>query len=432
MRGRFRFVIAALLFAAGMINYMDRAALSVVAPKVAKDLALSPHALGEIFSSFFFGYALFCFVGGFLADRFGPRRVYAWAMAVWSLFCGLTATVSGFLSLLFVRVVFGIGEGPMCAVTNKTVCNWFPRHETASMIGVTFAGQPLGTALAGPLVGLAAIALGWRWSFVIIAALGFLWLGAWLLVMRDTPSAHPRVDEAERRYIAESRARHVPLESGREGGMVKALLRPSTFAVAAGLFAANYVIYFFLSWLPSYFVSAQHFSFAAMSLITSLPWLGGALGYAVGGLVSDALLKWTGNGLIARKAVAMGGLGVAAAAVLMVPLVHGQGSAVALVTLAITFLMASPQANWALTQELVEPEKVGAVSGFAHFLSNFSGMIAPAVTGFAIEYGGGYTASFVLTGLVGVVGVLAMLVLVPNSPPASAALPIRPVASGGD
>lgn len=430
MSGRFRFVIAALLFSAGLINYMDRAALSVLAPKVAKDLALSPHALGEIFSSFFFGYALFCFVGGFLADRFGPRRVYAWAMAVWSLFCGLTATVSGFLSLLFVRVVFGIGEGPMCAVTNKTVCNWFPRHETASMIGATFAGQPLGTAIAGPLVGFAAIMLDWRPSFVIIAALGFLWLAAWLLVMRDTPFAHPRVSEAERRYIAEGRTAHVPLKSGAEG-LMAALLRPGTFAVAAGLFAANYVIYFFLSWLPSYFVSAQHFSFAAMSLITSLPWLGGALGYALGGLVSDALLRRTGNGLMARKAVAMGGLGVAALAVLVIAFIHNQMAAVALVTLAITFLMASPQANWALTQELVEPGRVGAVSGFAHFLSNFSGMIAPAVTGFAIEYGGGYTASFIITGLVGLAGVLAMLVLVPNAHPAAAG-PYRPLPSGGD
>jgi ACS family hexuronate transporter-like MFS transporter len=431
MASRFRFVIAALLFCAGLINYMDRAALSVVAPKVAHDLNLPPHALGEVFSSFFFGYALFCFIGGFLADRFGPRRVYAWAMALWSLFCGLTAAVTGFLSLLFVRIVFGIGEGPMCAVTNKTVCNWFPRHETASMIGTTFAGQPLGTAIAGPLVGLAAIALGWRWSFLIIAALGFLWLAAWLLVMRDTPFEHPKVSAAERAYIAESRASHVPVE-GKGGGLGRALFRPTTFAVAAGLFAANYVIYFFLSWLPSYFVSAQHFSFAAMSLITSLPWIGGAIGYAMGGVVSDTILKRTGNGLIARKAVAMGGLGVAAASVLVIAFVHTQALAVALVTLAITFLMASPQANWALTQELVEPDKVGAVSGFAHFLSNFSGMIAPAVTGFAIEYGGGYTASFLITGLVGIIGVIAMLVMVPNAPPQTLTLPLRPLVSGGD
>ena len=415
MRGRFRFVIAGLLFVAGMINYMDRAALAIVAPRVAKDLALSPHELGEIFSSFFFGYALFCFIGGELADRYGPRRVYAVAMAVWSLFCGLTAAVGGFFSLLATRVAFGVGEGPMCTTTNKTVCNWFPRDETASMIGVTFAGQPLGTALAGPVVGLIAVAFGWRWSFVIIALLGLLWLIAWLAIMRDQPRMHPRVSSAELALISDSRARHAPIEAASSARLGAVLTRPSVLAVAGGLFAANYVIYFFLSWLPSYLVAAQHFSFTAMSVASSVPWIGGAVGYVLGGVISDWLLRQSGNGLWARKLVAMGGLGVAALAVLATTFVTTPGMAVAVITLAIMFLMASPQASWAMTQELVPPHRVGAVGGFAHFLSNISGMIAPAITGFAVEYAGGYRASFFLTGTIGLIGVGVIFFLVPSS-----------------
>ena len=414
MRNRFRFVIAGLLFAAGMINYMDRAALAIVAPLVARDLALSPHQLGEIFSSFFFGYAIFCFIGGHLADRFGPRRVYAGAMVVWSLFCGLTAATVGFFSLFATRVAFGVGEGPMCATTNKTVCNWFPREEAASMIGATFAGQPLGTALAGPVVGLIAVTFGWRVSFVVIALLGILWLIAWLAIMRDLPRMHPRVSSAELARISESRARHTPIEAASSARLGAALSRPSVLAVAGGLFAANYVIYFFLSWLPSYLVAVQHFSLTAMSLASSVPWIGGAAGYVLGGVISDWLLRRSGNGLRARKLVAMGGLGIAALAVLATPFATTPGMAVAVITLAILFLMAAPQACWAMTQELVPQQRVGAVGGFVHFLSNISGMIAPAITGFAVEYAGGYRASFLLTGAVGLVGVAVILLFVPS------------------
>jgi len=91
MLTRARWLVGGLMFLGGMINYLDRSALSVAAPFVAKDLHLDPARLGIVFSSFFWGYALFCFVGGYASDRFGPKRVYAVAMLVWSLFCGLTA-----------------------------------------------------------------------------------------------------------------------------------------------------------------------------------------------------------------------------------------------------------------------------------------------------------------------------------------------------
>src|ERR1700688_2417232 len=101
--GRYRYMVAALLFMAGMINYMDRAALSVAAPLIRQELHLSPSQMGIIFSSFFFGYTIFTFVGGTFADRYGPRRVFTWAMAAWSVVCAATAAASGFASLLACR-----------------------------------------------------------------------------------------------------------------------------------------------------------------------------------------------------------------------------------------------------------------------------------------------------------------------------------------
>jgi len=145
-------VIAGLLFVAGIINYLDRAALGVAVPFFQKDLNLSPSALGLIFSTFFIGYSLFAFVGGQLADRYGPRRVYTWAAAAWSLLSGSTALVTGFITLFAVRFLFGFAEGPMNSTTNRTITNWFPREETSRTVGFIFSGQTVGSAIAAQLM----------------------------------------------------------------------------------------------------------------------------------------------------------------------------------------------------------------------------------------------------------------------------------------
>jgi MFS family permease len=158
MAGRYRWVVAALLFVAGMLNYLDRAALSVAAPFIKSDLKLGAADMGVLFSSFFIGYCVFCFVGGYASDRIGPKRVFGLAAGLWSIFCGATAFVTGFGQLIFFRILFGIGEGPMGSTTNKTINNWFPRREAGRVVGLTNAGQPLGGAIAAPIVGLVAVA----------------------------------------------------------------------------------------------------------------------------------------------------------------------------------------------------------------------------------------------------------------------------------
>src|SRR5581483_2700849 len=125
---------------------MDRSALSVAAPLVVKDLRIDAAQLGIIFSSFFVGYTVFTFLGGYASDVFGPKRVFTLSMTVWSIFCGLTAAAVGFSSLLIVRVLFGCGEGPFGAAASKMVNNWFPPRRVATAIGIANAGTPIGGA----------------------------------------------------------------------------------------------------------------------------------------------------------------------------------------------------------------------------------------------------------------------------------------------
>src|SRR4051812_46344120 len=108
----FRWYIVFMLFLAAIINYIDRSALSVAMPFISKRFHLEPAEMGLILSSFFIGYALFNFIGGYFSDVFGPRKVFGTSMVVWSIFCGLTATAFNFTSLFIVRLMFGVGEGP--------------------------------------------------------------------------------------------------------------------------------------------------------------------------------------------------------------------------------------------------------------------------------------------------------------------------------
>jgi MFS transporter, ACS family, hexuronate transporter len=419
--GKFRWVIAALLFSASVIAFIDRAALSVAAPFVRAELHLSPAQMGTIFSAFFGGYALFCFIGGWASDRFGPKRTYALAMLVWSVFCGLTAAASSFVALLVLRVCFGIGEGPMGAVTNKSVRNWFPPRETGIVMGLTpSGGNMVGAACAGPLVAMLASMFGWRVAFIAIMLLGLVWLAAWWWLMADRPSDSTRVGAAERAYIEDARQGDATTRVSESLPLGHYLRSPLVLGLAFAFFASNYILYFFLSWLPSYLVDVRHLDIRSMSMLGSIPWIMGLLGCTLGGLFSDALLRRTGNPIFARKIIVVGGLVIGACLLVLATQVTTTGAAVAVIA-AITFLNATtPLACWALVQESVPSQRVGSVGGYVHFLSNLSGIVGPAATGYIIEYGGGYGASFIMAGSIAALAALVVAVFVRARTPASA------------
>ncbi|WP_142501364.1 MFS transporter [Klebsiella sp. 2680] len=415
-KNRYRLIIALLLFCAGMLNYMDRAALSVMAPLVKSDLHINDAQLGFLFSCFFVGYCVFCFIGGWGADTFGPRKVYAWAAMIWSIFCGATALVTGFWQLLVVRVLFGIGEGPMGTTTNKSIANWFPKKEIGRAVGFTNAGQPLGAAIAAPIVGLVGLAFGWRIAFIAIALLGIVWVVAWSLLFRDKPEQHPSVSRLEALYISSERPaseqNEIATDSQSQHTFWYYILSPSVIGVAAAFFCFNYIQFFFLSWLPSYLTDFQHLDIKSMSIIGVLPWLGATVGFMGGGSVCDVLYRKTGNFLLSRKLVIFIGLAIAGGSVLATAYTQSLMGSVSCITLATIFAYMTPQACWSLLQDIVPADRIGTTGGFVHLLANLAGIMSPAVTGLLIQYGGGYHSAFILASLLSLVGIVALLTLV--------------------
>jgi MFS transporter, ACS family, hexuronate transporter len=418
---RVRWIIGVLMFLAGMINYLDRSALGVAAPLIRQDLHLDASQLGIVFSSFSFGYALFCFVGGYASDRFGPRNVMGISMVAWSIFCGLTAAIWSMSSLLVVRILFGMGEGPIGSTFNKTVRNWFPHGQQASAVSVANAGTPLGAAVSGPVVGLLALSFGWRPAFVIIALIGIIWVLFWYLIATDKPSENPRVSAQERAEL-EAGYKTQPKSTGVRQPLGPLIMRPAILATAFAFFGYSCILFFFLTWFPTYLVSARHMSISDMSFATIIPWTVGFIGLVVGGPVCDLIFKLTGNPILARKLVLVVCLLVAAGCIGFAGMADTVFSALALMTVSVFFMYMTGNTYWAIILDTIEEGRVGGVSGFVHFVANCGGIVAPLATGFIVQATGGFFGAFVATGAIAVLGALGVAVFVR----APAALP-RPV-----
>ncbi|MEP9247629.1 MFS transporter [Enterobacter hormaechei] len=385
-----RYFILVLLFIASMINYIDRAALSILAPYITTDLNVNKAELGLIFSSFAIGYAVFCFVGGWLADKYGPRRIFAGAMGLWSLFAGLTCAAFNFTSLFIIRVIFGAAEGPMGSVTNKTIVKWFPARERARAVGVSFSGNPMGGAVSAPIVAASALAFGWRMTFVGMMLIGFVWVIVWLIATKGSEA--PK-EEADARTVAETVGNDLPDEK-----LSYYLKQPIILFTALAFFAYSYILFFFMTWFPSYLLDARGLNMRDMSIANVLPWLLGFVGLISGGFISDYIYKLTNNLLFSRKVIIVVGLIIAAICITASALVLNLYGAIALMSVGMFAMYVTTSCYWAIVQDTVKGNNVGAVSGFIHFLANLAGVFAPMLTGFIVQGTGQYYSAFYLVG----------------------------------
>jgi len=410
-----RWTLVLLLFLVYMINYLDRVALSLTVPLVEKDLAINAEQFGMIFGSFFFGYALFNFVGGLATDRFGPKIVLAVAVGAWSIFCGMTALATGFWSLLILRVLFGMAEGPICASANKAINGWFPKKQAATAMGLLSAGSPLGGAVAGPIIGYLALAYGWRPAFIIVCCIGLVWMTFWLFFAADNPAKSKRVSEEERLLIERLKAANPNdeadlSETAHPFGYY--LRQPIILVTAFAFFCYNYILFFFLSWFPAYLVQAHGLDIKSMSITTMIPWIVGFVGLALGGWISDKIFNITGKLLLSRKIVLVVSLLAAAICVALAGTIKEVVPAVMMMSVSIFFLYITGAIYWAIIQDVVHKSRVGSISGFIHLVGSLSGIIGPIVTGFIVQHTGKFDSAFVLAGAVAALGAFLVLFVI--------------------
>jgi MFS family permease len=188
--------------------------------------------------------------------------------------------------------------------------------------------------------------------------------------------------------------------------------QPAILAVAFAFFGYSYVLFFFLTWFPSYLVTAKHMTMQDMSLVSAIPWALGAVGLATGGLLSDRMSRVTGDPVSSRKLILVSSLGIAAIGVALAGLVESPAAAITVMGIALFFMYLSGSQYFVIVLDLIPGPHVGTVTGFVHFAANCAGILAPLITGFIISSSGSFVAAFALAGTVASLGAVSVGILV--------------------
>jgi ACS family D-galactonate transporter-like MFS transporter len=388
---RVRWRIFAIIFGLTVINLVDRVSLSIAMPTIAHEFQLTPAIQGLILSSFFWAYALLQIPGGWLIDRYGPRRVIGWSTGLWGVFQTIAAFATGGLSLIFARVALGAAEAPLFPAGGKLNSLWLASSERGRGAVLMDCGGPLGVALGGLLIAyLIAVFSSWRTAFFIagIATLAMAWL-AWRY-LRDDPAIHPGVNAAELARINEGRSTSVA-QAAKAGVQGLGIARRSLVGILLGRASWAMVFFGLLTWGPSYLAQARGFDIKGIGAATFVIFLCGAAGSLVGGFLCDLLVrKGVRRGLAAKGLLSCSGL-VALLAFLLLPQLTDPYAAVALLSLTAFFLMWG-SLYWSFPALLAAPARVGLIGGVMNLAGSLGGIAVPILVGLLLQHLGGYPA----------------------------------------
>jgi ACS family D-galactonate transporter-like MFS transporter len=412
-RSRVRWMMVFMVFLGTAINYIDRANLGWALPSIKSEFGLSPVAGGWILSAFFFTYAVGQLPSGWFVDKVGPRIAYTVAVIWWSIFTAAAAVARGFYSLFGVRLLLGIGEAPAYPTNAKVVSEWFPKTERAFATSIFDSGSRGGTIIANAVCPLLIVALGWRMSFVLTGGLGFVWAAFWWRMYKK-PQEHSWANQAERDYIAAGQSATEPVHKVSWGSLFR---YRTVWGMMLGFFCLNFVMYFFITWFPTYLVEARGFKMIKMGLIPTIPPVVGIIFGWIGGLTSDKLVKSGIRLNWARKIPIVSGMAVSSCIGLAV-LVPEVWQAIALLALcngAICFAAAS---IWSLPAD-VAPTRghVASIGGIQNFASNLAGVLTTLVVGKLVAKTGSFVAPLLVAGGFALLGAFAYLFILPEIKP---------------
>jgi MFS transporter, ACS family, D-galactonate transporter len=388
-RSGVRWLIIGLAFLGTAINYIDRANLGVAEAMIRQELGLSKGQMGLILSAFFFTYAFGQLPAGWIVDRIGARLTYTGACLWWSCFTALTAAGSGFRSLFAFRLLLGIGEAGAYPANAKAASEWFPRKERAVASAIFDSGSRIGTAFSLPLISLVVYYFGWRWSFLVSGAIGILWAIVWYLFYRR-PEEHSWVTPEELRYIQEGGARS---EKTEVASVNKVRWRDlfayrTVWGMALGFFCLSFVIYFYITWFPTYLREARGFSALQVGTLGMIPPLIAAVGGWCGGLLSDRLYRRGMSLTAARKIPIVTGM-AGSSVIFLAAIAPDTTTAVALLSLSYASLAFAAAGVWALPGDVApSPGLVGSLGGIQNCASNIAGIVLGPLMGYILDFTG--------------------------------------------
>ncbi|GAB7386452.1 MFS transporter [Bacillaceae bacterium] len=425
----YRYFIMGMIVFMVVVNYVDRGAISYAQEDIIQAFGFDAAAWGAVLGYFGYGYMFGALIGGALADWKGPKFVWILAGLLWSVFEIGTAFAGQIGMALFggsalagfalFRVLFGLAEGPTFATINRTNANWAAPKERGFAVALGLLGNPLGALLTAPIaVGLLSIT-SWQMMFIILGAIGILWVIVWAKVFTNLPEDHPKVSREE---LAEIRSKADLLANektvGTEDPNVKwyhFFKNPTLVFNTIGYFAFQYINFLLLTWTPKYLQDVFNFKLSSLWYLGMIPWIGACFTVLLGGKISDALRRKTGNLRIARSGLAVVSLFLTAICFLLIPTADSIVTVMVLMALGNAFNFLPNSVYWSVIID-TEPNRAGTFGGVTHFFTNIATIVAPTLTGVLVaNYG--YTSMFIAAVVAVTIGMVAMLFVKPGQTP---------------
>lgn len=404
-----RHTLTVLMMLAAAVGYSDRVNMSVAAVAMQQHFDWSQTMKGAVMAAFFVGYLGFMLAGGFLAARYGGRRVLGYAVLWWSAWTLLTplAAHTSLEALIGARIAIGAGEALLFPAIYELFARWAPRDEYTRLTSVTGSGIPLGTVIGLLGTGWLLTRFDWPSAFYSFGVVGLVWCVVWFAIARDRPDLDPRVTPAERELLARE-AEPAPTE---KDGSWRALLRHrAAWALFAAHFANTWTLYVLLSWLPSYLREVQHMSIGAAGIWSAGPWMSMFLMMYAGAAVTEWIVRRTSSVAAARKLMQAVGLLGSGALLLSVQALPLSPTLVLTVLCAATGLLGLGWSGFSANYLDIAPRHGAMLFAVGNTFGTIPGVVGVTITGWLIDVTGTYNAAFALAAGISVAATIVFAV----------------------
>jgi sugar phosphate permease len=410
-----------LLVAAGVLNYIDRATLSIANPLIRHDLNLSLADMGLLLSAFLWAYAFSQLPAGALVDRFGPRLMLTVSLGLWSLAQLLGGLVTGFGTFFGARVLLGAGESPTFPTCARITRDWFNVRSRGTATGIWNCSSTLGTAISAPLLTFMMLSLSWRWMFVIMGLVGLVMALAFYVMHRDPGEI--MLTEAEKEHLSEGDlgARPAPV-TWRDWRRL--LEYRTTWGMVVGYFGTIYITWIYTAWLPGYLEIERHIDIASAGWLTAVPFLFGVIGSVLGGRFADLLVRHGVSPMNSRKLPMTASLVLTGLFTVLAAEVASSLVSIICISASMFLVYVSSTTAWAMAPIAAPANATASIGAMQNFGGYLGGALAPTVTGFIVQGTGSFEPAFLVAAAVAVVAAIGYFLLVGAAiPPAVAIQP---------
>ena len=411
-----RWWIIFLVCIATIINYIDRSALGIMWPAMSEDLGLTKEDYAWIINIFTITYAAGKFISGKIYDKVGTKIGFVLSIFFWSLASVLHFFAKGAASLGIFRGLLGVSEAGNWPGAVKNNAEWFPVKERGLAQGIFNSGAAIGSIVAAPLVSQLFEAYDWRWTFVIIGVLGFLWIIPWLIFNKTKPNNHPWITEEERKYILEDNSQDlITNEDTKSLSVIEILSIKEAWGAISARFFIEPIWWLFVFWMPIYLADQYGFNVKEICLYAWFPYVGAMIGSLGGGWYVKHLMEKNSLDRSRKKVITIGAIIIFVGIICAILFADTPEKFVSFVFVVLFGFQFSISNIQTIPSDLLNDKSVGTLAGLGGSIGAVSVIIMnwliPIIT---VD---SYTPAFIILAILAPLSVLSVTILIKEIKP---------------